>query len=367
MLHCIYKITNLLNNKTYVGQYNGPEYKFKHYWGSGNLIKQATKKYGRKNFKKEVIVQGDFNEALMDSLEIHYIQLYSPPENPLSYNIARGGGNGKLGVPDPNRKKIFQYTLKGEFVQEWDSSKDVANKLGLDARSIRQCASGKLLTNRGFIWLFDKDVLTERLNRINYDHRKYANSTIYQLDKNLNLVATWNSLKEIAQNTNFRTPNINDVLRGDGYTSYGFIWTENLENIRPLPKLERRKQGEGVYSKYEDIFIYKNNTWYEFSTLKDASIFLNNIGLNVIRKRLRKEYFWTRGGILYSTKKFDILPQRPLSGKSKKVKQLDKNGQLIKIWDSIKEATLEYNVGSASLSRALTKGTSSVGFIWQYA
>ncbi len=89
----IYKITNLINNKTYVGQYSG---KLNYYFGSGQNIKRAVKKYGKHNFKKEIIIEGNFNKCLLNSLEIHYIQLYSPCGSPNSYNLTKGG-EGQFG------------------------------------------------------------------------------------------------------------------------------------------------------------------------------------------------------------------------------------------------------------------------------
>ena len=47
-MYYIYRITNLINNKTYIGQH-----KYKkindYYMGGGKNIKRAIKKYGREN------------------------------------------------------------------------------------------------------------------------------------------------------------------------------------------------------------------------------------------------------------------------------------------------------------------------------
>lgn len=52
----IYKTTNLINNKIYIGQHKVKEEKIDNsYYGSGKLIIQAIKKYGKENFKSRDI------------------------------------------------------------------------------------------------------------------------------------------------------------------------------------------------------------------------------------------------------------------------------------------------------------------------
>ena len=68
----IYKTTNLINLKIYVGKdkKNNPNY-----YGSGLLLRLAIKKYGKENFAKETI---DIcrNETELNIREIFWIKHY---------------------------------------------------------------------------------------------------------------------------------------------------------------------------------------------------------------------------------------------------------------------------------------------------
>jgi len=99
----IYKITNLVNNKIYIGQTNGNR---KNYLGGGKILKLAFKKYGRCNFKKEIIIKGDFNRTLTDELEKHYIRLYNSTNKKVGYNLENGGEG------HPGKKHTKETKLK---------------------------------------------------------------------------------------------------------------------------------------------------------------------------------------------------------------------------------------------------------------
>lgn len=53
--HIIYKTTNLINNKIYVGMHSTDNLN-DGYLGSGWILKQAIKKYSKENFKREVLL-----------------------------------------------------------------------------------------------------------------------------------------------------------------------------------------------------------------------------------------------------------------------------------------------------------------------
>lgn len=88
----IYCTTNLINGKKYIGLDSRNEPK---YLGSGIIYKQALKKYGKENFKKQILASSN-NIDILKELEIYYIDYYNAKESDLFYNIASGGIGGDL-------------------------------------------------------------------------------------------------------------------------------------------------------------------------------------------------------------------------------------------------------------------------------
>lgn len=89
MFGYIYKITNLINGKVYIGQHKG-EFDST-YWGGGKNISQAIKKYGQRKFICELIQYAD-SRLELDTLEKHFIsecRKHLLPED--IYNICDGG------------------------------------------------------------------------------------------------------------------------------------------------------------------------------------------------------------------------------------------------------------------------------------
>ena len=54
----IYKTTNQINGKIYIGLTTMNEEESKWYFGSGDSIKKALEKHGVENFKKEILESG---------------------------------------------------------------------------------------------------------------------------------------------------------------------------------------------------------------------------------------------------------------------------------------------------------------------
>lgn len=112
----IYKTTNLINKKQYIGKHIGKINDS--YLGSGINIKAAIKKYGKENFKKEILYIAK-DEEDMNEKEKYYIKKYNAIDDSMFYNIAEGGEGGYVtkGYSKEQRlntnKKISE-ALRGE-------------------------------------------------------------------------------------------------------------------------------------------------------------------------------------------------------------------------------------------------------------
>lgn len=87
----IYLTTNKVNNKKYIGMCKNTHEKY--YLGSGKLLKQAIKKYGKENFVRVVLQECETFEELSKAEE-YWIKKYDAVKNPDFYNLTSGGFGG---------------------------------------------------------------------------------------------------------------------------------------------------------------------------------------------------------------------------------------------------------------------------------
>lgn len=151
----IYKITNLKNDKVYIGQSidvekrfirhrntafnkNSPEYVYPLY--------QAIRKYGLDSFKFEVVEICSKKE--LNDKEIFYIQKYNSTNRNFGYNQVDGGNVAKYG-------KLSQ-TQVDEIKQLLSSSKllikDIAKKFNVHENTIININTGKTWTEENEIY-----------------------------------------------------------------------------------------------------------------------------------------------------------------------------------------------------------------------
>ena len=87
MFYTIYKTTNKINNKYYIGKHQTKNLE-DGYLGSGKLLKDPIKKYGKENFIKEILFVF-FSEEEMNAKEKELVVVSEE-----TYNLCPGGHGG---------------------------------------------------------------------------------------------------------------------------------------------------------------------------------------------------------------------------------------------------------------------------------
>jgi len=101
MFFYLYRITNLVNNKIYVGVHKTTSLE-DGYMGSGKVIMRAYEKYGINNFKKDILETFDNSESMYAREKEVVTDEFLLSEE--TYNLRRGGFGGfdyinKSGIP----------------------------------------------------------------------------------------------------------------------------------------------------------------------------------------------------------------------------------------------------------------------------
>jgi hypothetical protein len=132
MHYIIYKTTNNINGKYYIGQHITDNLD-DGYIGSGVALSRAIKKYGKDNFTREILATGD-NKEMLNELEAFYVG-WDEVNDKNCYNLKTGGGscgllsketrqkqsvslkkwcknNPRIGEKNPNYKELTENQIK---------------------------------------------------------------------------------------------------------------------------------------------------------------------------------------------------------------------------------------------------------------
>lgn len=111
----IYMTINLINNKFYIGKDAKND---ETYYGSGKILKQAIKKYGKENFIK-LVIEECLSEIELCEREIYWIEFYNSIKN--GYNIALGGKGGDTITNHPYKDIIAEEHSRKMKLKEYNT------------------------------------------------------------------------------------------------------------------------------------------------------------------------------------------------------------------------------------------------------
>lgn len=302
----IYKITNQINGKIYVGQHATNNLKY-YYKGSGVRLKEAKKKYGSENFKLEILEWYEGNSKQeFNSLERKWIIDLKSDDPSIGYNLTRNCGGGYISdawyasrigrkhteeekrkisesnkgkkITEKQRKinserhkgriksnetirkmkeskgysnensykkktinkiryqKIEQYTLKGEYVQTFNSISDAVVFCGRDVKKVGVSAILKALSDFKYIaygYRWKRIEINDNLERecrynpliVTHKYNRKNVKRIYQFTLEGEFVKEFESAADVCRELGLSNTNdIHLVCKGKRYSAKGFIW-----------------------------------------------------------------------------------------------------------------------------------------------
>lgn len=196
----IYKYTNRINDKVYIGSAVSLS---KRHWEhlnypakSAKLLQAAFNKYGKENFDYEVLEEAP--KHLLYTVEQGWINWYKCYERDKGYNLSRfaegsregctketaakglatkklkglnkstypqislcklGSKNpmyGKSGKLNTTSKTVYAYTLNKELIGIYESSNLASKALNVEASSIRRVARKQRMTTNNMIFTYEQ-------------------------------------------------------------------------------------------------------------------------------------------------------------------------------------------------------------------
>ncbi len=244
----IYKTTNNINGKIYIGQDTKNDDK---YYGSGNLIKYAIKKYGIDNFTKTILHECK-SQSELNEMECFYILKYNTTDRSIGYNISYGGTNGtmlnrkhtdktkeKMSISMSGKKKSSEHKIKlsdshtGKKLSDETKEKISATQKLIKRDKLSDETKEKMsLAHKG------KKLSDETKQKMSNAHSGVNNhffgkthsketllktrKPIIQLDKDNNFIKEWCGVNNAAKELGIKQSGISLVLNGKYKTTGGF-------------------------------------------------------------------------------------------------------------------------------------------------
>lgn len=362
----IYKITNQINGKCYIGQsvdidrrlkehfmpskYNNPsriEYNY--------AINIAIRKYGIKNFTLEIIEQ--CSEDQLDEKECYWINYYDSYNN--GYNSTLGGRKG----PHSPKPQIYQYDIQGNFIAEYKDGYEAAYKNNFSYENIRKVIdtkrkNGRYATFNNYQWLTTKyEKITDAYNGnpiivFNFEGKKIG---FYE--------STELAAKEMnEQEATIRKSCIHHNTTGR-YAQYRY-WREN-PNLEQIPPKQNNNNGKAV-NQYDLNGNYV--TTFKSITAAAKTLQIDENGISACCNH--SSYQKSAGNFLWTFYGEDALKPYIAKNSNGMVIQYDLNNNYIAQFKSATAAGKA--LGNIEYRKKITKCckkevTSAYNYIWRYA
>lgn len=265
-IYVVYKHTNQVNNKCYIGmtRQNPPKKRWKNgtAYKSNKHFTNAIKFYGWDKFSSEILFEKLTKEEA-EQKEIELIAYYKSQQSEFGYNIANGGNckgtvseetkkklsdahkgkklspehiekireNSKRQFTDELRNKLIelksieisQYYSNGAFIRNWKSAAEAEKETGICG--ISSCCTGNRKKAGGFIWRHSDELLTAEHIAWCNDDRNYGRMVpVCQYNMNGDLLKVYDGQIEATLQTGIDSASINNCCHKISRMAGNYIW-----------------------------------------------------------------------------------------------------------------------------------------------
>lgn len=164
----IYKLR--IKDKIYIGSSLNIKKRLRHHrrellknLHDNKILQNAFNKYNECVYEILEVITSNINNLELRKLEALWItklKTNSNLQDPIS------------GIGGISNKRIFQYSLSGEFIKEWGSAMEASRELNISYSPIHACANNNIKQSKsahGFIWSY------EYLEKIEYSNNTGSN------------------------------------------------------------------------------------------------------------------------------------------------------------------------------------------------
>jgi len=255
------------------------------------------------------------------------------------------------------KKSIVQLDLKGNYIKEWSSARDIERELGFSYKGISLCCLDKIKKAYNFMWKFldeyDETQITEYIDG--------TLKSVILLDLKGNYMKTFESAISASKELKISPSAITHCCKDNNgkASDFMFMYKSDWDNGK------RRE----VYIPQEKAIVQldlKGNFIKDWNCIMDASRELNLYDTNIVKclknkRRMTGNFMW-----LYKEdwnkgiKKTKYVPLKLA------VVQLNKDGSFIKGFKSIADASRYILVSEQSIAYSIKNDSFCKKCLWQF-
>lgn len=259
----LYKVTNKRNGMTFIGLTSSPD----GIRDNKSRLKKIAKQKSADQmsfFEKSVASEGFDNFKWETIGELENIELLKKKRR--TYIEEERKKRNSYNIRTRLNKEIVQYSLQGDFIQSFDSSVQVEEKLGFNRRSVRQCCLKNTLTSHGFIFLHKEkyNSKSQQMSEVQarilaYEKtlKKQKAKKVTQFDLNGVKIGEHESPKKASTLLNIPRGSIKNNCLGNILTCHGFVFLYPEHYVTEAEMLKEVHARIKQYKKYIATFTPK--------------------------------------------------------------------------------------------------------------